>query len=214
MSFRALLLGCGHSRDRRVEPWQWRRRFNRSIDHGVGISEPTAEEWRQGLVTVDDNKACAPDLTMDLNQVAWLTYDQAEPPHELLELARNLSPAYQFRSSVFDEVHAYEVLEHLGTQGDAFSFFAHFEEIWRILKDGGLLCATVPSRYSQWLWGDPGHRRVILPASLTFLSQAEYARQLGKTAMSDYRNIYHGDFHIVASIDNEETHTFVLQALK
>jgi len=58
---------------------------------------------------------------------------------------------YQIREDFFDEVHAYEVLEHLGRQGDYRSFFATFANIYRVLVPGGLLLATVPSRYSGWL---------------------------------------------------------------
>src|SRR5215471_6222313 len=43
-----------------------------------------------------------------------------------------------FRSDVFDEVHAYEVLEHLGAQGDWRFFFDQFADFWRILRPGGL----------------------------------------------------------------------------
>lgn len=196
--YRELLIGCGHARDKRV-----------------GIPGDKLE-WR-GLVTLDQNKLCYPTCIGDLNNVPWrfvsMTSDEKsrvlfkEPDHYLTT----------FNDGVFDEVHAYEVLEHLGEQGNAQAFFDHFWEIWRVLKPGGYLFATVPSRYSPWLWGDPSHRRAILPESLVFLDQTQYIRQLDgerNTPMSDFRSIYKADFDIVASSDNHEHHIFCLRAVK
>lgn len=160
-------------------------------------------EWR-GLVTADLNLACHPDHVIDLNIIPWGT-------------SNGLLEYHILEDSSFDEVHAYEVLEHLGSQGDAATFFAVFAEIWRVLKPGGHLFATVPSRYSAWLWGDPSHRRAILPETLVFLDQTQYTRQLDgaiKTPMSDFRSIYTADFDIVASTDNHVSHLFCLKALK
>lgn len=98
--------------------------------------------------------------------------------------------------NTFDEVHAYEVMEHLGRQGDYRSFFAHFYEIWRILKPGGWFCGTSPALSSNWLWGDPGHTRIISLESLAFLCQRNYEDQVDKasTPMTDYRFCWKGDF--------------------
>lgn len=112
----------------------------------------------------------------------------------------------------FDEVHAYEVLEHLGKQGDAKSFFDTFSEIWWALKPGGLLFASVPSWKSIWAWGDPTHSRIINMGSLTFLFRAEYEKQVGRTAMSDYRRYLVGDWQLVAANDDGESFRFVLRA--
>ena len=79
---------------------------------------------------------------------------------------------------------------------------------------GGYLCATVPSRYSAWLWGDPGHRRAVFPESLVFLDQGEYAKQCGITAMSDYRFYYKSDFKAILGKDDKSTFSFILQAIK
>jgi hypothetical protein len=122
------------------------------------------------------------------------------------------------KSDYWDEIHAYEVLEHLGNQGDAVSFFTQFTELWRILKPGGHLLATTPSRYSAWLWGDPSHRRAILPETLIFLDQTEYQRQCDdestRTPMSDFRHLYTADFRLVYSHDSKTHHSFILQAVK
>lgn len=154
------------------------------------VWEAGNREW-SGLITLDKNPSHQPDILWDLEKKPW-----------------------PFDAGLADEVHMYDVLEHLGRQGDEKAFFSDFLEIWRILKPGGILCATVPHWNSPWTFGDPGHRRVINPGSLVFLDQDEYARQVGISAMTDYRNIWRGDFK--RTYDKEEGHTycFILKAVK
>lgn len=161
-------------------------------DKRISLSQ-SSKDWTD-LHTVDQYPECKPDTVWDLNKTPW-----------------------PYGSDNFTEVHAYEVLEHLGRQGDPVSFFAHFSEIWRILKPHGHLFATVPSVQSRWAWGDPSHTRVIQPETLIFLSQEQYRLQLdgeNRTAMSDFRHIYKADFRTVHSVDDGQTFTFVLEALK
>lgn len=195
--FRELLIGCGHSRVKKMP----------SVDGNP--------DWR-GLVTLDSNRSVDPDFESDLNQTPWLTWHLLDD-HPSVKIVGEPDVGPTFSASQFDEVHAYEVLEHLGRQGDALAYFATFAEIWRILKPHGHLYATVPSRYSPWLWGDPSHTRAILPESLVFLDQSQYIAQLDgprKTAMSDFRSIYKADFHVVRTADNREVHQFILRAVK
>ena len=147
-------------------------------------------EWL-GLVTMDHDPNCGADIVHDLDVTPW-----------------------PIEADTFDEVHAYEVLEHLGAQGDWRAFFRHFGEIWRVLKPGGYLCATVPSYKSQWAWADPSHTRIIAPGTLVFLSQREYREQVGKTAMTDFRHTWTGDFETEHTADDGESHVFVLRAVK
>lgn len=191
--YRNLLVGCGHARDKRLEP----AHFLPSPDPYQRIGPRV---WRGQLETLDYESPCEPDIVWDLNVTPW---------------RRKSNTRYEkIADDSYNEVHAYEVLEHLGAQGRYRDFFDTFSEIWRVLKPGGFLCATCPSRQSHWLWGDPGHTRVVLPVSLTFLTQPEYDRQKGVTTMSDYRSVYRADFDVVHSYDNKETHSFILQAVK
>lgn len=149
------------------------------------------QEEFTNLVTCDFDTGCNPDVLHDLNHTPW-----------------------PFENDTFEEVHAYEVLEHLGTQGDFKSFFATFSEIYRILKPGGKLFATCPAWNSLWAWGDPGHTRIISEGSLAFLSQEQYKQQIGKTDMTDYRSTWKGDFVTEYAETRGGSFTFVLRAVK
>jgi SAM-dependent methyltransferase len=119
-----------------------------------------------------------------------------------------------FKDNQFDEIHAYDVLEHLHSQGDYKWFFTEWNEYWRILKPNGMFFGICPSFDSFWAWGDPGHTRLINEGTLTFLSQAQYKQQCGLTPMSDYRYLYHGDFVSESYAINKESFMFILRALK
>lgn len=144
-------------------------------------------------------------LTLDIDPNAG-----ADVCHDLTVLP------YPFDDDQFDEIHAYEVLEHTGQQGDWRFFFAQFSEFWRILKPGGYLIATSPAPGSAWAWGDPGHTRVMSKEALTFLYQPAYTDQIGKTPMTDYRHVYRADFEPCA-LDIDATgqrFVYILRAIK
>jgi SAM-dependent methyltransferase len=151
--------------------------------------EGIASEWTK-LTTLDCDPEVKPDVVHDLNVLP-----------------------YPFDDGQFGEIHAYEVLEHCGRQGDWRFFFDQFAEFHRLLKPGGYFIGTVPMWDSPWAWGDPGHTRVITRGSLVFLNREEYS-QLGKTAMTDYRPWLKCDFVTRAVTETEHMMGFVLQARK
>jgi len=154
------------------------------------LFKPGHESWEH-LTTLDNNFDHKPDVVWDLEKLP-----------------------YPFKDDSFDELHAYQVLEHIGDQGDWRAFFAQFSEFWRILRPGGHLMATVPAHDSPWAWGDPSHRRIIATGTLAFLSQAEYAIQVGRTPMSDFRFVYKADFKTVFADARGDAFSFVLEAVK
>lgn len=209
--YRELLLGCGRSRKKQF------------------LATPQSSRDWVNLTTLDINRDVQPDLLCDLNQQPpWHAFPRDVPPEHPDYDAYTGFPAedgkrhyyakgYDLLSDYWDEIHAYQVLEHLGQQGDALAFLNCFAELWRILKSNGYLVAACPSRFSGWLWGDPSHRRVIVPESLTFLDQSEYVKQCDggrPSAMSDFRHIYKADFRLVDQHDNREDFVFFLQAVK
>lgn len=161
-----------------------------SREKKISFSE-IPKEWSKDLITLDIDEACNPTVVHNLN---------------ILPLP--------FDDDMFDEIHVYEVLEHTGQQGDWRFFFNQFYEFWRILKPGGWLIGSCPMWDSKWAWGDPGHTRIISPESLIFLNQKEYEKQVGVTAMTDYRGVWEGDFELYAKHEDEDSWGFVLKAIK
>jgi len=152
--------------------------------------EGIPENWIE-LKTLDIDSATEPDYVHDLEDLPL-----------------------PFDDDCFDEIHAYEVLEHTGAQGDWKFFFNQFYEFWRILKPGGHFVGSCPMWDSKWAWGDPGHKRIISPETLTFLSQKEYKAQVGMTAMTDYRDYWDGDFELIANQVSDLNFGFVIKAIK
>jgi hypothetical protein len=147
-------------------------------------------EWSE-LVTLDINPAHKPDLVHDLQDIPL-----------------------PFPDERFDEIHAYEVLEHVASQGDYRFFFAQFADLRRLLGRNGYLCGSAPSTTSPWVWGAPSHTRVISRESFTFLDQSEYSKQVGRTPLSDFRYLYKTDFALVFERVTEHRYFFALQAIK
>lgn len=157
----------------------------------------------------------APEGPFEWSNLVTLDHNEDTDPTVLWDMERLPLP---FSDNVFDEVHAYEVLEHTGQQGDFRFFFQQFADLWRILKPNGYVMATVPMWDSPWAWGDPSHKRVITDGSLVFLNQQEYINQIDtpdqQTAMTDFRRWWQADFDCVAATRSEHQFQFVLQAIK
>ena len=143
------------------------------------------------------NKEIVHELTPDREFTDVTTLDICGTPDILWDLSNIPYPI----SEQYDEIHAYEVLEHCGTQGDEAFFFNQFNEFHRILKPGGLFCASVPNYTSIWAFGDPGHKRVLPFTAFNFLCEDFYS-DVGKTPMADYRHLIKGYW---ASLGVQET---------
>ncbi len=154
------------------------------------------------------------------------TRDLPELEHHVvigLDIDKNLNPdvvwdlnkhPLPFKDEEFDQIRAYDVLEHLGSQGDYKFFCSEFNEYWRILKPGGIFYGSVPHESSEWLFGDPGHTRVFDVHCLAYLVQDNY-KQCGATQMTDYRHLYKGNFSIesVYYRPDAKAYLFVLRKL-
>lgn len=149
------------------------------------LSPDNEKEWHN-LTTLDVDASCNPDCEWDLNNLPL-----------------------PFEDETFDEIHAYEVLEHVGAQGDYKTFFAQFTEFHRLLKPGGHFLASTPCWDSIWAWGDPGHTRIISEASLVFLSQDNY--EIENSPITDYRDIYKANFSVEGTQEQNERFYFVLK---
>lgn len=159
----------------------------------------------------DLRKKLTADGSNDFNNVITLDHYDRHDPDCVWDLMNMPLP---FEDNTFDEIHAYEVLEHTGAQGDYKFFFKQFSEFWRILKPNGKILATCPSRHSPWALGDPSHTRIMQKEQLIFLNQEAYHKGVGKTAMSDFRDIYTADFIPLVVDENEDKFVFIIQAVK
>lgn len=121
------------------------------------------QDFSGELVTLDMDADLQPDVVHDLNDLP-----------------------YPFEDGEFDEIHAYECLEHCGTQGDGRFFFAQFGEFWRLLKPSGALALSVPQWDSEIALGVPDHKRVFPPCVFQFLEPRYYER-VGQPGVADYR---------------------------
>lgn len=147
-------------------------------------------EWNN-LTTLDINPEVEPDVVWDLTNIPL-----------------------PFPDNSFDTIHCYEVLEHIGVQGDYKFFFAQFTDFHRILKPNGLIIGSVPHPSSPWAWGDPSHTRVIPPENFVFLDQRSYEEQVGHTAMTDFRYLYKVSFTRMYVQQEDQNTVFVLRAIK
>jgi SAM-dependent methyltransferase len=148
-------------------------------------------DW-EDLTTLDINPEHNPDVVWDLT-----------------------NRPLPFDDDSFDEIHAYEVIEHLGQQGDYRAWFSEWEEWWRLLKPGGVFVGTSPHFTSPWCWGDPGHTRAMGKEPLIYLHQPNYEQQVGVTAMTDYRFCYRADYdYVVAEVEPGGIFKYALQAVK
>ena len=150
------------------------------------------------------------DGTTEWAALTTLDYNPTHNPDHVWDLNIGTLP---FNDNTFDEIHAYEVLEHTGAQGDYKFFFKQFADFWRVLKPNGHFLATCPSRHSPWAYGDPSHTRILQKEQLIFLNQDEYS-QVGSTSMSDFRSIYTANFQIIMVDENDEYFRFILKAVK
>lgn len=161
---------------------------------GCGFRKNLDIGWKDrpenyNLTTLDYNSETNPDIYFNL--------DDIDLP---------------FTNNKFDEIHAYEVLEHTGTQGDVRFFFNQWNEFYRILKPNGVFFGSVPRPGSDWIWGDPGHRRHIHPFQLEYLDKDFYAH-FGQTSKSDYQSLINCNFKIIESFIKGDKFYFGLKAV-
>jgi SAM-dependent methyltransferase len=190
-----LLLGCGNLHDKRIT-------FGGDEDgeNLIGPGSPYPAFNQYARLHLHDFDEGLRDKFMNQPEYASFTL------HDLNELP------YPWPDNYFDEIHAYEVLEHCGSQGDGDFFFGQFNEFWRMLKDDGYFMLSVPAWDAEVAWGVPDHRRVMPPGLFGFLSK-EYYEQVGeKSGYGDYRHFLDGRYWLpIAKHESEEQFHCVLR---
>src|SRR5271170_4326810 len=116
-----LLLGCGHARRMQV----YRKAEFRE----------KPPEW-EDLYTLDINHQVQPDLVCDLDTRGDTLWNCKRMNTKGMECTDSIG---YLQEDFFDEIHAYEVLEHLGRQGYQEDFFNTFFNLYRALVPDGLV---------------------------------------------------------------------------
>lgn len=130
-------------------------------------------EWTGALTTMDMNPNCGADIVWDM---------EVRP--------------LPFNTDTFDEIGAYNCMEHWGKQGDWRGWFDEMAEYHRILKPGGIMGILVP--IGQDALADPGHTRFFQSNYFGFLSQAFYEQnEVKKTCFTDYRWYWRLNFDVM-----------------
>jgi SAM-dependent methyltransferase len=114
----------------------------RSVDIGCG-------ERKDGDFGIDFYPYPGVDLVCDLTRFPW-----------------------PVASESFDEAFCHHVIEHLPREEDVAGrdlLFAFFDEVYRILRPGGLLRFDVPHAHGELAFADPTHRRFFVERAFTFL---------------------------------------------
>jgi len=116
--------------------------------------------------------------------ISVLSVDQDARLHPDIVAVLGVDPLPLPDESV-DYAVAIHVLEHIGMQGETTEWFAFFEDLYRVLKPGGVLQFECPLWSSVWCWGDPTHTRAISEQAFVFFNQDAYRR--AGSAISPYR---------------------------
>lgn len=133
-------------------------------DHRKRIFQKGASsEWSGELTVLDMDPNCGANVVWDLEY-------------------RPLP----FEDNSFDEMGAYDVLEHVGRQGDWRGWFEEMAEYHRILKPGGIFGILVP--IGEDALADPGHTRFFQANWFGFCSRKFYdVNTERRAAFTDYR---------------------------
>lgn len=134
-------------------------------------------EWTGHLVTMDVNPDIGAEVVFDMEEVAR-------------------GGRLPFVDDSFDEIGAYNTMEHWGKQGDFRGWFHECGEYWRILKPVGLMSILVPIGADAL--ADPGHTRFFQQNWFGFLNQGFYdMNEVKSTCFTDYRWIWKKNFNVL-----------------
>lgn len=143
-------------------------------------------EWVSPLVTLDMGHNVGADVVWDLE-----------------------NRPLPFPDDYFDELGAYDVLEHIGKQGDWRGYFDEFSEYWRILKPGGSFGIIVPVGSDRY--ADPGHTRFFSGTWFVMLSRRSYDLNIARgIQITDYRWYWKKDFDVLSIQEMGDHHLGVM----
>lgn len=154
-------------------------------------------DWLGELTTVDLDPNCGADILFDMEGLGKRSW--RHPFKKKLPFADN----------TFDDMGAFNTMEHWGVQGDFRGWFAECAEYWRVLKPGGLFYILVP--IGEDALADPGHTRFFQANWFGFLSQEFYKRNEAiKSCYTDYTWIWKLDFDVLYCTEHDGHHLAVV----
>ena len=157
-------------------------------NHTKQVQYDSIAEWTGELTTLDMNPNCGADVIWDM---------EVRP--------------LPFEDDTFDEIGAFNVMEHWGRQGDWRGWFDEMAEYHRILKPGGLMSILVPLGGDAL--ADPGHTRFFQQNYFGFLNQAFYEdNEVRSTCFTDYRWYWKLNFEILFLECSDHHMAVVLEA--
>ena len=107
------------------------------------------------------NLACGSDIRPSTPEVEWINLDLTLLPG--VDLAHDLRKfPWPFPDHTFDRIIAYDIIEHLPDT------VATMEELWRVLKPGGIVEFRIPYFNSIHMFNDPTHQRFFNENTLQF----------------------------------------------
>lgn len=106
----------------------------------------------EGFTNVDWDPNCSPDVLANLEEVL------------------------PFDSHTVEEIRLFHVLEHLGP--DAKTYLNIWKELYRVLKDGGIVNIVVPHWNHENFHHDPTHCRVVTPNGVAMFDQLRNQQQI------------------------------------
>lgn len=146
--------------------------------------------WTGTLTTMDVNPEIGADIVFDMEDVAR-------------------GGRMPFEDNTFDEIGAFNTMEHWGRQGDFRGWFHECGEYHRILKPGGLMSILVP--IGEDALADPGHTRFFQANWFGFLSQEFYTRnEVIASCFSDYRWLWKKNFDVLHLREHQGHHLAVV----
>lgn len=140
-------------------------------------------DWVGQLTTIDMDPNCGADVVMSLDGLGSRSWRHP------------FGKRLPFPDETFDEIGCYDVLEHVGRQGDWRGWFDEMGEYHRVLKPGGTFGIIVP--VGENALADPGHTRFFQTNYFGFLSQEFYRKNLmDGAAVTDYRWYWKKNFDV------------------
>ena len=101
-----------------------------------------------------------------------------------------------FANSSIDSVSAYDLLEHIprtwpdGDNGARYPFIEIMNEIYRILKPGGIFLSVTPAYPSPQSFQDPTHVNFITEETISYFDENSWAKHLGYGLTANFEKIH------------------------